>query len=712
LGILPDVISSLKHIVSPVIGKRKENTMLHNIFYRLVGLLAILVIMFPGDGLALTASSPRELQNLNLPDLNSAYIARLPRYDYDAPKNQPSAGDTVTFEAQIANRGGQATGSFTYTWSMDGAVVSTATSPSLAPGQATTLTLEWSWQTGPHMVRIELDPENLIGEVSEENNVVEDQTNALAVGFWVEQSVYDWFNAHQVELGIGSVSWDDWAQRQLRTWNQVFADAVHPLTPQGVLERVRLDKVTILPDGAWPDCSNTPIPEDKTVDLVWGFGSEGVGVASGHTCGEFNFYINHPELQNIEPPLLHEMSHARYLVDLYGLGQFVHNVLLTSSVDAAATSLVVNQNVEADWLFSLPSYLAVDGELIICQAKSGTTFLDCSRGAEGTNARPHDVDTPVHLAAVRVQDGQGNLVQGSPALPVIGDWHDHLSFGRYPNDMMSSVALNYGQHSAFAWNRILGRRPVCGNYNGPCNIGEYLNDIPQHNILEIRDPSGRPLSGMRVDVYRAKPFPIYYGRVFFKDPDATFYTDAEGRADLGSQPFEPGSPIIHTFGYSNAVLLLKISSNQQAAYRFFEVTEANEAYWFGNQDSAVYVITVDAQASTLEVTIDIMPHKSSNTIKSKGKGNIPVAILSTSDFDARALIDKTSLTFGRTGEEASLASCKRNRKDVNRDGLPDLICIFKTNLTGFQIGDTEGILKGRTVEGVLFEGHDSVRILK
>ena len=44
------------------------------------------------------------------PDLDVAYIARLPRYDYDASKNLPSQGDLVTFEAHIANRGGQATG--------------------------------------------------------------------------------------------------------------------------------------------------------------------------------------------------------------------------------------------------------------------------------------------------------------------------------------------------------------------------------------------------------------------------------------------------------------------------------------------------------------------------------------------------------------------------------------------------------------------------
>jgi competence ComEA-like helix-hairpin-helix protein len=281
-------------------------------------------------------------------------------------------------------------------------------------------------------------------------------------------------------------------------------------------------------------------------------------------------------------------------VDLYGLNVYVHNVSLSTGVNAAATSLVVDQFVETDGRFPLPAYLAVNGELIVCQSKSSKTFANCARGAEGTRARPHTAGTFVHLATVRVQDGQGNLAQGSPALPVIGDWRDHLYFNRYPDDMMSSTALNYGQHSALAWNRILRRRPICGNANAPCNIGEYLNDIPGENLLSIRGPNGAPLPGVRVDVFRARPFGSWYGRFFSKTPNATYFADAQGLVNLGAQPF--GSPVIHTYGQSNALLLLKISADQQAVYRFFEVTEPNEAYWSGDQVSATYEMIVSFQA--------------------------------------------------------------------------------------------------------------------
>jgi hypothetical protein len=199
--------------------------------------------------------------------------------------------------------------------------------------------------------------------------------------------------------------------------------------------------------------------------------------------------------------------------------------------------------------------------------------------------------TLVNLAVVRLQDGQGNLVQASPSLPVIG-WDDHLYYNRYPNDLMSGGTV-YGQHSAYAWNRIAGQRPVCGNYNAPCNIGEFLNDLPGRSVVEIRDENEFPLAGVKIDVYRSGPLSIWYGKIFLDEPDAVYVTDEQGRADLRQSLFD--GAITHTFGHSNAVVLLKISSNGESIYRFFEVTQANEAYWLGNQVEALYVI--DTQLS-------------------------------------------------------------------------------------------------------------------
>ncbi len=87
---------------------------------------------------------------------------------------------------------------------------------------------------------------------------------------------------------------------------------------------------------------------------------------------------------------------------------------------------------------------------------------------------------------------------------------------------------------------------------------------------------------------------------------------------------------------------------------------------------------------------------------------IPVAILSNQTFDALAMVDWNSLTFGRTGDEASLMYC--NSEDWRGVGTADLVCYFSAEKTGFQPGDTIGILKGKTLRGTPFRGTDSIRI--
>ncbi|HET8680833.1 MAG TPA: choice-of-anchor Q domain-containing protein [Micromonosporaceae bacterium] len=109
------------------------------------------------------------------------------------------------------------------------------------------------------------------------------------------------------------------------------------------------------------------------------------------------------------------------------------------------------------------------------------------------------------------------------------------------------------------------------------------------------------------------------------------------------------------------------------------------------------------------VDIDIMPGTPQNAVSLHASG-ILVAILSATDFDAVTAVDRASLTFGRSGSEASLRSCRKNSRDVNRDGLRDLVCRFSVQLAGFQPGDTEGFLQGRTVDATLL-GSDTVRIV-
>jgi len=126
--------------------------------------------------------------------------------------------------------------------------------------------------------------------------------------------------------------------------------------------------------------------------------------------------------------------------------------------------------------------------------------------------------------------------------------------------------------------------------------------------------------------------------------------------------------------------------------------------------------------SVTEVTIDINPvtSKDPNAKKNKEKekkNTIPVAILSAAKFNAPVDVKQSSLTFGRTGNEANWDSC--TMKDVNGDGKLDLLCYFKNQIR-FQdkltdvirAGDKEGILKGQAISGVRLRGVDSTSNLE
>jgi hypothetical protein len=119
----------------------------------------------------------------------------------------------------------------------------------------------------------------------------------------------------------------------------------------------------------------------------------------------------------------------------------------------------------------------------------------------------------------------------------------------------------------------------------------------------------------------------------------------------------------------------------------------------------------DALRELRLVAIDIKPGESPAAINTKSNGKLPLAILSSRTFSAPDMIDTSTLTFGATGRERSLAFCNSNGEDVNGDGRMDLVCHFNIGDTGLKTGDPQAVLRGRTVKSSLIEGSDEVRIV-
>jgi len=287
-----------------------------------VGLLVFSVIAPVTSFGQVLPSNPFKGNSSSTIDIDVTYISRSPRYDYDATKNTPAAGDVVTFTAHVRSRGTSATGDFAFKWYIDGVEASSGVATSIASGYETTYDFSYTWQQGHHVISFFADPANAITEKSEQNNLRTEHINALLVGFWIERSVYNFFDTNQYSYtqryGITDEanSWEDWAQRQIDKWNEMLETAIFPSTPQGCFDRVRLDQVIVVADGALPLDgglpTNHPDMSDKTVDMMWGFEKDIL------STGFYNLY-NLSSPFNLEPGLIHELNHARYLVDSYAL---------------------------------------------------------------------------------------------------------------------------------------------------------------------------------------------------------------------------------------------------------------------------------------------------------------------------------------------------------------------------------------------------------
>ncbi len=489
--------------------------------------------------------TPRPPLENREPDLDVWYIERLPRLDYPSADNTdpeagwPKAGSTVTWRAHVYNWGREPV-PVSYLWSLDRLVVKhgEAVVPVGPPSkEAMTFDLPWRWERVRHHLTFEVWPKGELDEVVRTNNTLTIQTDAVTVGFWVEQGLWDYYHDYQHRLPLPDKAngFADWGQRMMRDWNTMFAEAVYPgVTPNGVTERVRLDRVVIVPDFALPLAgglpSNNPDVRDKTVDITWGFEAEGrpvtvlpdddywswKRVVRGWESGRIQRHEADPPF-GIARGYMHEMCHARYLVDGYGFN--VHT--------------------------------------------------------------GHGKD--VSKRGIRITDETG---------PIVGrywPWDlERVHASKYPG-IMSSAYWYFSTYDAMCWERVKGWRARGGNCNAPPVIGEFLNDLPTKMVYQYEDQNGRRLAGAEVWVYRAEgDGTSWYGKVFDDTPDIKTTTNAEGHAVFDGTLFSADGRITHTYGCSEGVVIVRVTCDGKHYFTFEECTDPNIAYNTGHTDECVF----------------------------------------------------------------------------------------------------------------------------
>lgn len=125
--------------------------------------------------------------------------------------------------------------------------------------------------------------------------------------------------------------------------------------------------------------------------------------------------------------------------------------------------------------------------------------------------------------------------------------------------------------------------------------------------------------------------------------------------------------------------------------------------------------TISQEICPLVVELDIKPGSDPNSINCGSNGVVPVAVLTTDDFDAMT-VDPASLRFGSpeavvNGDGAALAHGDGHIEDADGDGDADHVGHYPTQETGFAKSDDEGWLVGKTEDGRDIAGRDSVKIV-
>jgi hypothetical protein len=106
-----------------------------------------------------------------------------------------------------------------------------------------------------------------------------------------------------------------------------------------------------------------------------------------------------------------------------------------------------------------------------------------------------------------------------------------------------------------------------------------------------------------------------------------------------------------------------------------------------------------------QVALDITPRREANKVNPRSTNSIAVAVLSESGFDATT-IDSDLVRFGATGSEA--APVRIAHRDINRDGLRDLILRFQIQELGIECGATSVTLTGQVLNGQAIIGSSPI----
>lgn len=347
------------------------------------------------------------------------------------------------------------------------------------------------------------------------------QNQCLTVGFWVENATYIFFDP--LKNPESRNTFEQWADKQMASWNKILADSgVKDCFRVSKIKRVRDGQLPLGPNKYFP--TNVPDINDRTVDIQWGFPKSWLDRQIKESPQIF---------YGTDWGLLHELSHARYLID-----EYLFNINTSRDqievADPAGKPVVGNYLKPIAWdvIYFNKSQDLMGGDL------SKNRFY-----------APHSAQALNHIA------GQHNAVQ-------YGNFNPPRNLGIFLDDLPKENIL-----------KIVDNK---GNPLNAANIKIFQSVLLKNvgygakridNIADIADTTDA--NGL-----------VSVGSNPFGVNRLSYYSNKK------ISPF-----------LTNGIFILEISFNNQLEYKIIEVSDFNLAYWSGATERAVYEIKTNFIAS-------------------------------------------------------------------------------------------------------------------
>ena len=352
---------------------------------------------------------------------------------------------------------------------------------------------------------------------------------------------------------------------------------------------------------------------------------------------------------------------------------------------------------------------------------------------------PYDWSSPaVHGGNVFIASSNGNVyslnagtgvtnwstnIGGSPDSPIaVVNGKVYSGTHNFNNLSPTLVALNEADGTtAWTYDYYLSHGGVVGMVNsngaavvdGKVYFGVYNWGGVANQAVCLDEATGSEVWTANIHGNSTSTPAVHDGKVFIGSDDGKLYalnaaTGAEiwsyqTGGEVWSAPAVADGKVFfgswdHTFYALNEVTGSLVWSKYTGASRLLgSPAVADGMVFVGNENGKIYAFGVG-------VEIDIKPGSDPNSINLNSKGVVPVAVLTTDDFDASTVDPDTVVFAGATPVRWTL-------EDVDGDGDLDMLFHFKVQELDLTWASTEATLTGNTLGGQPISGTDTVRIV-